>query len=273
MMSRYGVAVASSLPFTCSMHSDRSPHGLSPPSLRRRALALNYKPTATDTFKLIYGRAYRSPNAYELYYTIPGPGGQSGNPSLSAEHITTTEFVYDRALRENAHATVSLFHYDVRDLITETLDPLGAYVFENVDRAQARGVALACEQNIASIATIRASYSWQLARDGDTGAVLQNSPRHLAKVNVTVPLFHNAARVGAEMRCASARLAQVGSAAGYCLANVTVGSDRAIPHANVSFSVYNVTDKRYADPAEPNFTQSVIAQQSRTFLLKLVYGF
>ncbi len=236
-------------------------------------LALNHKPTAADTFKLIYGRAYRAPNAYELYYTLPGPGGQSGNPSLRAEHITTTEFVYDRALGENAHATISLFHYDARDLITETLDPSGVFVFENVDRAQARGIELAYEQNIATVAKIRASYSWQLARDSDTGAVLQNSPRHLAKVNVIVPLFHNAARVGAEIRCASARLAEVGSAAGYCLGNLTVGSDRLIPHANVSFSIYNVTDRRYADPAGPNFTQSVIAQQSRTFLLKLVYGF
>lgn len=236
-------------------------------------LALNYKPTDTDTFKLVYGRAYRAPNAYELYYTIPGPGGQGSNPSLNPEHITTTEFVYDRAFGENAHATVSLFRYDVRGLITETLDPSGVYVFENVNRAEARGIELAYEQNVGSLAQIRASYSWQLARDGDTGAVLQNSPRHLGKLNVIVPLFHHAARVGAEMRCESARLAEVGSAAGYCLGNVTIGSNRLIPHADVSFSIYNVTDKRYADPAGPNFTQNVIPQQSRTFLLKLVYGF
>ena len=103
--------------------------------------------------------------------------------------------------------------------------------------------------------------------------MLQNSPRHLGKLNVVVPLFHHAARLGAEMQCASSRLARTGSAGGYCLGNVTIGSNRLIPHADVSFSVYNVTDKRYADPAGPNFTQNVIAQQSRTFLLKLVYGF
>jgi outer membrane receptor protein involved in Fe transport len=236
--------------------------------------ALNYKLTDADTFKFIYGRAYRAPNAYELYYTLPGPGGQAGNPSLSAEHITTTEVIYDRAFGENAHATLSLFHYDVRGLITETLDPAsGIFIFQNTNRVQTNGVEFAYEQDIASFAKIRASYSWQLARDGDTGAVLQNSPRHLGKLNVTVPLFHHAARLGAEMRCASARFAETGSAPGYCLGNVTLGSDRLIPHADVSFSVYNVTDKRYADPAGPNFTQNVIPQQSRTFLLKLVYGF
>lgn len=238
-------------------------------------LALNYKPTDADTFKLIYGLAYRAPNAYELYYTVPAPGGQSGNASLRAEHITTTEFVYDRAFGENAHATISLFRYDVRNLITETLDPSGSdnFRFENVNRVEARGVEIAYEQDIASVAKIRASYSWQLAHDGDTGAALQNSPRHLGKLNVTVPLFHDAARVGTELRCVSARLALAGSAAGYCLANVSVGSQRLVPHADVSFSVYNLTDQRYADPAGPNFTQNSIPQQSRTFLLKLVYGF
>jgi iron complex outermembrane receptor protein len=236
-------------------------------------LALNFKPTSTDTFKLLYGRAYRAPNAYERYYTIPGPGGQYGNPSLSPERITTTEFVYDRAFGANAHATVSLFRYDARDLITETQDPSGVFIFDNVNDAHAHGVELAYEQNIASIAQIRASYSWQLTRDSVTGEVLQNSPRHLGKVNVIVPLFHHAARLGAEMRCVSARAAEAGNAEGYCLGNVTIGSKRLIPHADVSFSVYNVTDKRYADPAGPNFTQNVIPQQSRTFLLKLVYGF
>ncbi|PMS23983.1 TonB-dependent receptor [Trinickia dabaoshanensis] len=236
-------------------------------------LALNYKPTDVDTFKLLYGRAYRAPNAYELYYTIPVPGGQLGNSLLKPERIATTEFIYERAFGENAHATVSLFHYDVRDLITETPDPSGVFIFENVNHATANGVELAYEQDVASIARIRASYSWQLARDSATGGVLQNSPRHLGKLNVTVPLLHNAARVGAELRCESARLAEAGSAAGYCLGNVTIGSERLIPHADVSFSVYNVTDKRYADPAGPNFTQNVIPQQSRTFLFKLVYGF
>lgn len=236
-------------------------------------LALNFKPTDTDTFKLLYGRAYRAPNAYERYYTIPGPGGQLGNTALKPERIATTEFVYERTLGENARATISLFRYDVRDLITETPDPSGVFIFENVDHATARGVELAYEQNIASIARVRASYSWQLARDSATGDVLQNSPRHLGKLNVVVPLFHQAARVGAELRCESARLAESGSAAGYCLGNVTIGSQRLVPHADVSFSIYNVTDKRYADPAGPNFTQNVIPQQSRTFLLKLVYGF
>lgn len=236
-------------------------------------LALIFKATPDDTFKLVYGQAYRAPNAYELYYTIAGAGGQEGNPALRPERIRTTELVYDRKVGEAGHATVSLFHYAVRDLISEMLNDAGTYEFQNVDRVDANGVELAYEQRIMGGATIRASYAWQRARNSDTGASLQDSPRQLGKLNLSVPLMHDAARLGTELRCVSSRLAQSGSAGGYCLANVTVGTSRLIAHGDLSFSVYNLTDKRYADPAGPGFTQNVIVQQSRTFLVKLVYGF
>lgn len=236
-------------------------------------LALIYKATPADTFKLLYGRAYRAPNAYELYYSIPGTDGQIGNRALKPEHITTYEFIYDRKISDSGHATLSLFHYDVRNLITEVPVDGGLFQFENVDRVQANGIELAYEQQVFGGATIRTSYSWQKARNEDTGAALQDSPRQLAKLNVFVPVFHRLARVGAELRCVSSRLAQGGNASGYCLGNLTIGTARLIPHADLSFSIYNITDKRYTDPAGPGLTQSVIVQQSRTFLAKLVYGF
>ena len=236
-------------------------------------LALIFKATSADTFKLLYGRAYRAPNAYELYYTIPVTNGQIGNPALKPEHITTYEFIYDRKISEAGHATLSLFHYDVRNLITEVLNDSGLFQFQNVDRVQANGLELAYEQQLSGGATIRASYSLQRARNSDTGDALQDSPRQLAKLNVFVPVFHHSARVGAELRCVSSRLAQAGNASGYCLGNLTIGTARLIPHADLSFSIYNITDKRFTDPAGPGFAQSVIVQQSRTFLAKLVYGF
>ncbi|MFM0310768.1 TonB-dependent receptor [Paraburkholderia sp. RL17-383-BIF-A] len=235
-------------------------------------VALAYKPTSSDTVKLVYGRAYRAPNAYELYYAVPGVGGQSANPSLKAEHITTTELIYQRQFGATGRATLSLFHYDIRDLISETTSPAGLYVFENLDRAKANGAEISYEQRFGET-RVRASYSWQIARDGATGDILQNSPRHLAKLNLVLPLFGNAARLATELRCVSSRLAESGHAAGYCLGNLSVGSTRLIQHADVSFSVYNVANTQYADPAGPGYTQEVIAQQSRTFLVKMVYGF
>ncbi len=237
-------------------------------------IALIWQPTASDTLKLIYGGAYRAPNAYEMYYAFPGDGGQLANPLLKSEHIDTQEIVYERALGTLGRATVTLFRYRLRDLITESVDPdTGLYVFRNVDRAQARGAELAWQQQFASGVRARASYSYQFSRDSISGGALQNSPRHMGKLNVSAPLFAKWARVGAEAQCISSRLAQAGSAGGYCVANVSVHSRKLVPRADLSLSVYNVFDRRYADPAGPGFVQSVIAQQSRTLLAKMVYGF
>jgi iron complex outermembrane receptor protein len=90
---------------------------------------------------------------------------------------------------------------------------------------------------------------------------------------MVLPLLSNRARLGTEVRCVSSRLAEQGHAAGYCIGNLSIGSSRLIPHSDLSFSIYNVTDTRYFDPAGPGYTQDVIAQQSRSFLLKLVVGF
>lgn len=235
-------------------------------------IGLIYKLTPRDTFKLLYGEAYRAPNAYEMYYAISGPDGQLGNRSLKAEHISTTELVYERAVSATGRATLSLFQYNARDLISETLDSSGLFMFRNVNRATARGAELAYEQRFAH-ARLRASYSYQMVHDSDTGAALQNSPRHLAKLNLAAPFFADALMTGLEVQCTSSRLAAVGEAGGFCLANLTLSTRRLIRGAELSFSIYNLTDKRYADPVGPGFTQETVAQQSRTFLFKAVYGF
>lgn len=237
-------------------------------------IALIWQPTESDTLKLIYGGAYRAPNAYEMYYAFPGDGGQLANPLLKSEHIGTEQIVYERALGGMGRATLTLFRYSLRDVITESIDPnTGLYVFRNVDRAQARGAEFAWQQQFASGVRARASYSYQFSRDSISGGALQNSPRHMGKLNVSAPVFSRWARAGAEAQCMSSRLAQTGSAGGYCIANLTVHSRKLLPRADLSLSVYNVFDRRYADPAGPGFAQNVIVQQSRTLLAKLVYGF
>ena len=236
-------------------------------------LALIYKITARDTAKLIYGTAYRAPNAYELYYNVPGEGGQEANPKLKPEHISTREIVLEHLFESSGRVTLSLFQYAVRDLISQTVDPdNGLLVFQNIDRADVKGAELAVERDFFGGVRVRASYSWQLARDGQS-AVLANSPRHLAKMNLLVPLFHHAARLGTEVQCASARSTGASTTGGFCIANLTLGSSRLISHAEVSLSVYNAFNKRYADPAGPAFVQQTIEQQSRTVYAKMVYGF
>ena len=234
--------------------------------------ALLYKFAPGDTVKLIYGTAFRAPNAYEMYYA-PGDGSSlGGNLALAPERIRTREIVFEHALGTAGHATLSLFHYAMRDLIEQEADEsTGALVFRNVARARAGGAEAAFERLLGGGARIRASYAWQRAKDGG-GAALVNSPRHLAKLNLVTPLGAGA-RLGSEMQCLSSRLTGQARTGGYCVANLTLTSSALVPGADLSFSLFNAGGKRYADPAGPAFVQQDLARQGRTLYARFAYGF
>ncbi len=238
--------------------------------------ALIWQPGASDTLKLIYGTAYRSPNAYELYYAVGmAEGGQVANPRLRAEEISTHELVWERRPDAYSKLSVAVFHYRISGLITETMRPDGMLMFDNTERASANGVELAAERLYAGGTRLRANYAWQHARDGD-GAKLVNSPGHLAKLNATWPLpgAGDALRLGVEGQCMSRRLTEHAAAAGHCTWNLTlVPARRRAAGLDWSVNFYNAADRRYADPAGPAFVQEAIPREGRTIVGKIVYAF
>jgi len=235
-------------------------------------VAVVYKATAADTIKLIEGSAFRTPNAYEMYYALAGIEGMQANPDLQPERITTRELVLEHALADGGHATLSLFRYTVNDLIGQQVDPTtGLLVFRNMDHADARGLEAALDRSFGAV-RLRASYAWQLAR-GSNGAPIMDAPHHLAKADLSVPLGWRGARLGAELLCASAHRNATASAGGYCTSNLTLSALRLAAHTELSLSAYNAFDKRYADIAGPEFVQPTLAREGRTLSAKLDWRF
>ncbi|AXA91281.1 TonB-dependent siderophore receptor [Massilia sp. YMA4] len=228
-----------------------------------------------DTVKLIAGTAYRSPNAYELSLAVPTADGMLADAGLRAEVIRTQELVWEHTRNAYGKLTASLFRYRMDDLITQQLDAASGWLlFRNTDRATAHGLELAGERAYGSGARVRASYTWQLARDG-AGAWLVSSPRHLAKLAATVPLAGLPARLANELQCSSARRTEHALAGGYCVANLTLTT---LPGAfgrgiGVAVSAYNLFDRRYGDPAGPAFVQEAVPRAGRTLALRLDYEF
>ncbi|WP_256079378.1 TonB-dependent siderophore receptor [Massilia sp. YIM B04103] len=243
-------------------------------------LALITKLDEKTTLKAVYGSAYRSPNSYEMYYTIPGPGGQHANPSLGRERIRSHELALVRQLQGNARLTLSLFHNDVSALIAEQRHEADLLpIFRNGNTAYAKGLEAEYERGWRNGASLRASISQQsvhtraaqAANDDEAGPV--NSPKRLAKLNVSMPLY-GAWRAGAEAQYVSRRgTLNQGMAAAYWVANLNLYTVRLTRHFDVSATVYNLLDRRYADPASAVFTQNTIAQDGRRLLLKLRYEY
>jgi len=234
--------------------------------------AVIYSPRESTSLKLLYGTAFRAPNAYELYYADGATSKAS--PNLKPEEVTSYELVVEHRLQPNFRLTAATYRNEVSGLINQVTDPSdGLLVFRNIGQAMAKGVELEAERVWSGDARLRVSYAWQVTRD-DTGAELENSPRNLAKLNFTTPLFDNALRAGAEIQYTSSRKTLAGgTAAGYPIANLTLLSRKLAKGLELSASIYNLFDKRYADPGRPEHVEDLIWQNERSFRLKATYRF
>jgi iron complex outermembrane receptor protein len=107
-----------------------------------------------------------------------------------------------------------------------------------------------------------------------TDQILTDSPEHLFKLNLSVPVFQEKLIASAEFQYTSQRATLLGTeAGGFGVVNVTLLSRNLAKGLDLSVSVYNVLDRRYSDPATPFHVQDVIPQDGRLVLGKLTYRF
>lgn len=236
-------------------------------------LGLIFRAQEKTFVKLLYGTAYRAPNAYELYYSVPGDGGQKANPNLRPEKIRTQELAVEHYVSDSFRITGTVFRYLVRDLINATIDPSDELlVFSNLDRVRTKGAGFEADSIWPNGARLRASYNYQVAED-EVGERLTNSPRHLAKIKLSAPLPGEWLRAGAELQYTGARRTPAGETGGFWLGNLNFTASRLARGLELSFGIYNLFDRRYADPGGTEHLQDSIAQDGRSVRLKLGYRF
>lgn len=234
--------------------------------------ALIYTPTERDVVKAMAGTAFRAPNLFELYYQSPGTN--EANPDLKPEQITTYEVAYERVLSERLRGTVTAYRYEIDDLIVQTVTGGGATRYENIGETEANGVELAVGGRWPKGFDVKASYAVQRTEYTVTGEPVTNSPAQLAKLNLVVPLLRDRLFAGIEEQYMDRRRTEGGNvAAAYAVTNVTVLAQRLGRHLEASASVYNVFDRRFADPVSQDLRQDTVQQDGRTYRMKLTYAF
>ena len=92
-----------------------------------------YNPLTKTTLKVLYGQAFRAPNAYELFWHQQDVA--KSNPALRPETNKTTELVLEQYLGTHVRVAAAGFHYGINGLITQQTDPT-----EQPSRLQQRGV-------------------------------------------------------------------------------------------------------------------------------------
>jgi len=260
-------AVLTNLHFNAGVRLDK--YGSFDPSVDPR-LALIYNPFAKSTIKAIYGTAFRAPNFLELSDPI--------FPNIGPEKITTYELVYEQEIGQHVKTSLSGFYNNMDNLI---FLQNGSFTNFNAD---AKGMELSLEGIWANGIRTRASYTFEETRNRGTDQVLTDSPEHLAKVNVSVPLYKEKLFAGLEFQYVSSRETQHVSpitgedvpgrnAAGFGVVNFTLFSQNLVKNLEFSASIYNLLDTNYSDPATRFHHQDLIPQDGRTFRLKLTYRF
>ncbi len=236
-------------------------------------LALIYNPCKESTFKAIYGTAFRAPNFTEL----SDPRFQNIRP----EKITGFELVYEQEIGQHLRSSLSGFYNQMDHLIV-----FNSGSFTNFD-ARSKGMELALEGSWAGGIRGRASYSFQDTRNDTVAWQMPDSPNHLLKFNLSLPLVRDKLFAGVELQYTSDRrtlhnttdssgqpiTVQGGIAGAYGIVNLTLFSQKLIKNLEMSAGVYNLLDRRYEDPASHFHVQDVIEQDGRTFRLKLAYRF
>ena len=258
----YGVYLEGDATVTTNLHVNTGfrydQYGHTEPTVNPR-LALIYNPWEKAALKAIRGHAFRAANYFERIF----------NPSLLPEKITSHELVYEQGIGNNLRSSASGFYNQIDHLIN-----FQSGTYENVAGAVSRGMELELQGFWTSGLRGRVSYTLQDTQFHQVGVPRSDSPRHLGKFNLIVPLWQEKVFAGVEFQYTSKRLTLQGTeAAGFGVVNLTLFSQNLYKGLEISGSVYNLLDRHYDDPATHFIPEDLIPRDGRTFRIKLTYRF
>ncbi len=220
--------------------------------------ALLYTGLADTTLTLSHGIASRFASRREkILYELP---------DAESERVTTTEFVADHR------------HGDIRLLGTlysyRITDPIGRFSDPSLEWIDTQGAELEAEWQWRGM-QVRGSHTWQNSQD-NRGRELINSPRHLSKLQVSVPLIGERLRASLAARYVGSSLMTPGTRAdGYAVADLTLTSQNLMPGVNITGAVRNVFDHRYKGTSsfESDGSANLSEYGERSLWLSLEYAF
>jgi iron complex outermembrane receptor protein len=176
----------------------------------------------------------------------------------------------------------SIYQWTLKDLITLGIDPVsGLSQYQTGPTARARGVELSADKTWDGGARLRGSFSLQRAGYMGGGELL-NSPRRLGKIDLSTPVAETGISAAYEMRYDSARLSPDGNdvaaastvkLGGYAVSDLILSTEALFKGLKLSVGVYNLFDKRYAQPAAVTNWQDSFEQDGRSAQFKLSYRY
>jgi len=228
-------------------------------------VALRFAQGERNHFKLMFGQSFRSPNAYELYYY------PASTPSrLEPERNLAWEGNWDRDFSNGFLLSTALYANRMRNFVaTNETDELG---FHNEGKMDTAGLETTLQKKWLGGATAILGYSNTFQQLGDDGDGKINSPKHLGKLNASIPLLKKKVfgTLDAQYVGRRSTLTQ-NTVSPYTTLNFTLLGRDIFGRLDLSASLYNALDKTFYDPGAEQHRQDALQQDGRSFRVKLVW--
>ena len=237
------------------------------PSLSPR-VALVYEQSPKTTYKLVYGRPFRNPSAFERYCN-DGDVSFPANPSPRSETAQTWEASLERKLLPNLSFIANVYDYRIGRTIQAQFVPNDVEMCENTASALSKGVEVELNGKAGAWLEANASYSFESeAQKGDSQA--DSLPRHLAKSRAAAPMIRDRLCLSVAFQFMSGRTDMNDSwLRPVALGDVTLSTHKLHPSFDIVAGVGNVAGWRYSDPIGLALAQ--MPEDGRSVCVKLIY--
>lgn len=228
-------------------------------------VALVLTPVEGTAVKALFGQAFRAPNAYERVYDNGGLLGRTlggrrgpprarrrsilGNPDLDPETITTWEVIWDQALTGNMRVVTSLYQYEIEDIISPVDVSVGVQQYQNLGTVESRGAEVMLQMHLESGIMGHVGFSALRAEDADTGSRIENSPKYLGNLAVSVPLFAQKFFASTELQAVGGRKTLSDSEVGPSFNTNLILRYLPFKWADATFGIYNLFDEDQRVPS------------------------
>lgn len=234
-------------------------------------IGLTHETQSAGLFKILYGTAFRVPTVYERYYTAPSFA--YGNPSLEPEKMRSLEIAWEKRFGIQSKLTATAYHFHIDRMVTTDENDVAI----NGSPARASGLEIEYEQRWNNGGHLRTGYGIQHA--ANEARHFDNSPRHMVKANIGMPIGIPHVMAGLEGQWISRRCADMGnqSVPAYLLTNLNLRYAPSGERWEVALGIYNLFDRQYADPVSSDQIMGVrrwqMPQLGRTAMLHTTLRF
>jgi outer membrane receptor protein involved in Fe transport len=247
-------------------------------------------PYSTGTFKLLYTHGFIHPAWYDVFFN----DGVSilDNPKLGPERADNYELVFQQELGAPLLLTTSLFYIHGSDLISQVQvcvpDAMNAspdcpagqssrVQRQNLNSFQSIGTEIGLTGKFKRGIRMYANYSYAHAQNGD-GSRPFNSPEHLLKAGLSVPVWRDHLVLGAELKVISPRRLSEDAPdeSDWVVLPDLFVTWKGLPKGlSATLKVYNITGLTWYEPsvAEDSFPVTRIPHPGPTFSLRLGYQY